>query len=155
MPIHKHLVAFAAAVRADRAANPRIAGDGTKLELLIALTFRTLLQKVLAELGLAAPPAVLPEYDLGGVGRPDPALSHAGQPARAFVELKEPGNNLDTENWRGHDADQFRRFCELPVWALSNDTKLRLFRRGDAIYEADSSPRRRSTLPPLKLAPSG
>ncbi|HEV2300169.1 MAG TPA: hypothetical protein VGR91_01245 [Stellaceae bacterium] len=84
MAIQDLLVQFAAQVRSDRAANPGIAGDGTALELLIAPRFRSLVEAMLAEMG-AVPPAVLPEYRLGGVGRPDLALARAGQPARASL----------------------------------------------------------------------
>ena len=139
MPIPDLLVAFAAAVRADRAANPGIAGDGTALELLIAPRFRSLVEGVFEDMRIV-PPAVLPEYRLGGVGRPDLALARAGQPARAFIELKEPRKPLTPETWRGHDADQFRRFCELPLWGLSNFGSLRLYRRAELIDEAEILP---------------
>lgn len=117
MPVPDLLTDFAAAVRADRAANPRIAGDGTGLELLIAPRFRTLVEAVLPELGIV-PPSVLPEYTRAGVGRPDLAFARPGQPARSFIGLKEPGKALIPQQWRGHDADQFRRFGELPLWGL-------------------------------------
>jgi hypothetical protein len=116
MPIPDLLVTFAAAVRADRAANPRIAGDGTALELLLAPRFRSLVEAALLEMRIVAP-AVLPEYPKGGVGRPDLAFARASQPARAFIELKEPRKQLTPQQWRGHDASQFRRFGELPLWA--------------------------------------
>jgi hypothetical protein len=134
-----HLVAFAVSVRADRAANLGIAGDGTALELLIAPRFRSLVEAIFLELGVV-PPVVLPEYTLGGVGRPDLALARSGQPARAFIELKEPRKLLTPEQWRGHDADQFRRFGELPLWALCNFASLRLYRRTELIDEAEIMP---------------
>jgi len=40
--IRQYIEAFVAQVRADRAAIPGIAGDGTALELLIAPSFQTL-----------------------------------------------------------------------------------------------------------------
>lgn len=55
------LVAFAAEVRAARAANPTVAGDGTALELLIAPRFQRLLEGLLPAL-TAQPLQVLPEY---------------------------------------------------------------------------------------------
>ena len=119
---------FAKSVRLDRRANPGVAGDGTALELLLAPRFHVLLETMLAQL-LARPPRVLPEYRRAGIGRPDLAFAHAAQPARAFVELKEPGKALDPRRWRGHDADQFRRFGELPLWALCNFHTLILYRR--------------------------
>src|SRR3990170_6554356 len=109
MPIKDSIIAFAASVRADRAANPGIAGDGTALELLLAPRFRTLIEAVLPEI-TAMPPAVLPEYERRGVGRPDLAFAQPASPARAFIELKEPRKLLDPGLFRGHDADQFARF---------------------------------------------
>jgi len=125
--------------RADRAANPSIAGDGTALELLIAPRFQVLVEAAFQEMGIV-PPAVLSEYRLGGVGRPDLALARTGQPARAFIELKEPRKLLTPDEWRGHDADQFRRFNELPLWALCNFASLRLYRRAELIDEAEIMP---------------
>jgi N-6 DNA Methylase len=137
--IADHLAAFAASVRADREANPGIAGDGTALELLIAPRFRSLVEAVLNEMEIIAP-VVLPEYNRRGVGRPDLAFARPGQPARAFIELKEPRKLLDTDNWRGHDADQFRRFGELPLWGLSNFVSLHLYRRAELIDQAEILP---------------
>jgi hypothetical protein len=139
VPIADLLVAFTASVRTDRAANPGIAGDGTALELLIAPRFRSLVEAALEEMGIV-PPAVLPEYTRRGVGRPDLAFARAGQPARAFVELKEPRKVLNTGEWRGHDADQFRRFGELPLWALSNFVSMHLYRRSEMIDQAEILP---------------
>ena len=139
MPITELLVVFAASVRTDRAANPGIAGDGTALDLLIAPRLRSLVETALEEMGIV-PPAVLPEYTRRGVGRPDLAFARTGQPARAFIELKEPRKLLDPHSWRGHDADQFRRFGELPLWALSNFASMHLYRRSDLIDEAEILP---------------
>jgi len=136
MPIPDLLMVFAAAVRADRAANPRIAGDGTALELLIAPRFRTLVEAVMPELGIV-PPAVLPEYTHSGIGRPDLVFARAGQPARAFIGLKEPRKPLNPQQWRGHDADQFRRFGELPLWGLCNFASIQLYRRAELVDQAE------------------
>ena len=139
MPFSRLLAEFAASVRADRRANPSIAGDGTALELLIAPRFRTLVEAALPTLGIV-PPAVLSEYAKRGVGRPDLAFAHPGQPARAFIELKEPHKPLEPQRWQGHDRDQFRRFGELPLWDLSNFTAIRLYRRAELIDQADIVP---------------
>lgn len=136
MPIKNAIKVFAAAVRADRAANPGIAGDGVALELLIAPHFKRLLEVVLPELA-AVPPAVLPEYTRRGVGRPDIAFAQPAAPARAFIELKEPNKPLDPDQFRGHDADQFARFSELPIWSLSNFCGIRLYRRGELVDVAE------------------
>jgi hypothetical protein len=58
MSIADALITFAAAVRADRAANPAGAGDGTGLELLIAPKFQALVQTLVAEVS-AAPLRIL------------------------------------------------------------------------------------------------
>jgi len=139
MPITESIIAFAAAVRADRAANPGIGRDGTALELLIAPRFRTLVEEILSEIS-ASPPSVLPEYERRGVGRPDLAFAQPATPARAFIELKEPRKALDPDQWRAHDADQFARFCELPLWALSNFLSIRLYRRNELVDEAEVVP---------------
>jgi hypothetical protein len=139
MSIKDAIKAFSAAVRADRAANPGIAGDGVALELLIAPHFKTLLEAILPEVA-AMPPAVLPEYARRGVGRPDIAFAQTASPARAFIELKEPNKPLDPSLSRGHDADQFARFSELPIWGLSNFCGIRLYQRGELVDVAEIAP---------------
>ena len=90
------LIAFARDVRADRRANNSTAGEGTALELLIAPRFRTLIEDILST-RLPAAPRLLPEYSQAGLGRPDLAFARPGGPARAFIELKEPGKQLNPE----------------------------------------------------------
>jgi hypothetical protein len=139
MAIVDSLVTFASAVRADRAANPGIAGDGTALELLLAPRFRSLIEAVLSEISIS-PPAVLPEYERRGVGRPDLAFARPASPARAFIELKEPRKSLSPDQLRGHDADQFSRFCEFPLWAFSNFVQIHLYRRSEFVDQAEVVP---------------
>lgn len=139
MSIVDSIVEFAAAVRADRAANPETIGEGTALELLLAPRFQALVEAVLPEID-ATPPNVLPEFRRPGVGRPDLALTRQGAPARAFVELKQPGLALDPSKFTGHNADQFDRFCELPLWALCNFTSIQLYRRDAFEAEAEIVP---------------
>jgi hypothetical protein len=141
MAVADSIIAFAAAARADIAANPAIAGDGTATELLLAPRFRSLIETVLPEITIS-PPAVLPEYERRGVGRPDLAFARQASPARAFIELKEPRKAIEPHLLRGHDADQFSRFSELPIWALSNFVSIRLYRRGEIIDQADILPSR-------------
>jgi len=145
MTILDSLIRFARDVRTDRSANPRIGGDGSGLELLIAPRFRTLLEAVLPEIS-ASPPRVIPEYERRGVGRPDLAFAREGQPARAFIELKEPGRSLEPRSLRGHDADQFRRFGDLPLWGFCNFTSIKLFQRDELVDQAE-------ILPPSVLDP--
>ncbi|GGG40566.1 hypothetical protein GCM10010964_30220 [Caldovatus sediminis] len=133
--VHEPLIAYAREVRLDRRANRGGAGDGTGLELLLAPRFKALIEAVLAS-RMPAAPRVLPEYERQGIGRPDIAFARPGAPARAFIELKEPGKPLDPRRLRGHDADQFRRFRELPLWGLCNFHTLHLYRRDALLDEA-------------------
>lgn len=68
------------------------------------------------------------------------AFATAGAPARAFIELKHPGKAIEPRQLTGHDADQFRRFCELPLWALTNAARIRLHRRDELIDSAEIMP---------------
>jgi hypothetical protein len=131
-PIRIAISEFARAVRLDRRANPGVAGDGTALELLIAPRFHTLVEKLLA-LQFPLPPRVLPEYRKGRIGRPDLAIAREAQPARAFIELKQPATELNPRRLRGHDADQFRRFSELPLWGFCNFHTIHLYRRKEIV----------------------
>lgn len=141
------LVKFAAEVRADMRANPRDAGaGGTGLELLIAPRFQALLEGLLPEV-TAAPLRVLPEFQKPGFGRPDIALAQEGQPPRAFIELKAPDKSIMASQLRGHDADQHKRFSELPFWALSNFLSIHFHERGEVVDRAE-------ILPPAALDPS-
>ncbi len=88
----------------------------------------------------AIAPNVLPEFRRPGVGRPDLALVRPGEPARAFVELKQPGLPLDPARFTGHNSEQFARFCELPLWALCNFTSIQLYRRDVLEAEAEVLP---------------
>jgi Type ISP C-terminal specificity domain/N-6 DNA Methylase len=127
MPITDELIRFASAVRADRQANPAIRGEGTGLELLIAPRFQEFLQSVVTDLTVADL-RVLPEYQRQGLGRPDVAFAPPASRPRAFIELKAPDKGIEEHELRGHDLDQYHRFCELPVWALTNFTRIRLLR---------------------------
>ncbi len=115
------------------------------MELLIAPRFQTLVEAILQVVTID-PPSVLPEYQRRGVGRPDIAFVRQGNLARAFIELKEPRNSLDRNHLRGHDADQFTRFSELPLWGYSNFTTLKLYRREQLIDNAE-------ILPPTAIEP--
>ncbi len=146
MPITDALIQFANAVRADRAANPGGAGDGTGLELLIAPKFQALVQTMVAQVS-AAPLRILPEYQKAGLGRPDLAFALPASPARAFIELKAPDKGIEQHQLRGHDLDQFKRFEELPLWALTNFTAIKLFARDKVADQAE-------VLPPAALDPA-
>ena len=139
MTINEAIIRFAAEVRRDRAANPGATGDGTALELLMAPRFQTLVETVLPEV-TATNLTVLPEYRRPGIGRPDLAFVRPGCPARAFIELKQPAVSLNPADFAGHNAEQFERFSELPVWALCNFTSIRLYRRDALEAEAQILP---------------
>jgi hypothetical protein len=128
--LHDALIAYADAIRKDRAATPGIAGDGTGLELLLAPRFQRLMEDTLrVRFGEGAAVRVLPEYRKSGVGRPDLALARPPQPARAFVELKAPDKGLRPTQLRGHDRAQFERFKALPLWGYCNFHTIHLYRR--------------------------
>lgn len=110
-------------------------GDGAGLERLLTPRFHALLETLLQE-HLPQAPRLLAEYAKGGFGRPDLAFAREGQPARAFIELKQPATRLDRRGLRGHDADQYDRFARLPLWALCNFQAIRLNRREELIEEA-------------------
>jgi hypothetical protein len=119
------LIDYAQAVRAARRANAGAATEGTALELLMAPHFQVFVQRCLPANGVQ----VLPEYRRAGIGRPDIAFARAGQPARAFIELKVPMNALSPPQLRGHDRAQFRRFGSLPLWGFCNFHTIHLYER--------------------------
>jgi len=135
MPIREYVEQFVAQVRADRAANPGIAGDGTALELLIAPSFQVLVQATIDEISPRGW-RILPEYRRPGLGRPDLAFALPNSPARAFIELKEPRKSIEPRDLRGHDLDQFERFRELPLWGHTNCSEIRLYRRDALVDQA-------------------
>ena len=121
------LIAYAKRIRELRQAQP------TNLEQALAPAFQQLLEAVLP---LVAAPGltVVPEFATAGIGRPDIALKRAGQPPRAFVELKAPNKPDDPARYRdAHDKRQFERFQSLPVWAVSNFVSLRVYHRSELI----------------------
>lgn len=128
---------YAQEVRADRRANPSLPGEGAGLELLLAPRFKALVEALLAGMfGSGNPgPRVLPEYQKPSIGRPDIAFAREGSPARAFIELKAPEKSLAPAKLKGHDAAQFKRFSELPLWGYCNFHTLHLYRRGERLDE--------------------
>jgi hypothetical protein len=132
---HDHLLRYAADIRRDRRANPAAVSEGTALELLLAPRMQQLLETLVAERHPQGP-RVLPEYRRPGIGRPDIAFKRGGEPARAFIELKQPETSLNPRSLRGHDKDQFRRFAGLPVWGFCNFHIIHLYRRGEIEQQA-------------------
>lgn len=119
------IIEYALRIRELRRAGP------SNLEQALAPAFQRLLESLLPQIS-ANELVVVPEFATPGVGRPDIALKRAGQPARAFVELKAPTKPGDPARYRdAHDKRQFVRFQSLLVWAISNFSSLRVFERGD------------------------
>ena len=121
------LIAYAKRIRELRQAQP------TNLEQALAPAFQQWLEAVLP---LVAAPGltVIPEFATAGIGRPDIALKRAGQPPRAFVELKAPNKPDDPARYKdAHDKRQHERFQSLPVWAVSNFVSLRVYHRSELI----------------------
>ena len=130
------LIAYAKRIRELRQAQP------TNLEQALAPAFQQLLEAVLP---LVAAPGltVVPEFATAGIGRPDIALKRAGQPPRAFVELKAPNKPDDPARYKdAHDKRQHERFQSLPVWAVSNFVSLRVYHRSELIDALEIVPAR-------------
>jgi hypothetical protein len=128
------IIAYALRIRELRRAGP------TNLEQALAPAFQRLLESLLPQIS-ANELVVVPEFATPGVGRPDIALKRAGQPVRAFVELKSPTKPGDPARYRdAHDKRQFVRFQSLPVWAISNFSSLRVFQRDDPIASIEIVP---------------
>ena len=130
------LIAYARRIRELRQAQP------TNLEQALAPAFQQWLEAVLP---LVAAPGltVVPEFATAGIGRPDIALKRAGQPPRAFVELKAPNKPDDPARYKdAHDKRQHERFQSLPVWAVSNFVSLRVYHRSELIDALEIVPAR-------------
>ncbi len=130
----EHIIDYARRVRELRRAGP------SNLEQALAPAFQRLLDDLLPLIS-ANGLSVVAEFATQGIGRPDIALKRAGQPARAFVELKAPTKPGDPTRYRDpHDKQQFERFKSLPVWAISNFSSLRVFRRDEQIDSIEIVP---------------
>ncbi len=137
-PVQSALAAYATAVRNLRGSVP--SADEPAHQPL----FKALLDALLP-LVLGVPPGivVVAEYTMPGVGRPDIALNLGAEPARAHVELKTQGKPVDEEpRGTGHDRNQFRRFCNLPVWAVSDFQRIALWNRNALCKATDLVPKR-------------
>ena len=125
------LKTYARAIRDQRRANPQVS------EPALAPFFQQLLTALLPTIPAVPALTVGAEYVHAGIGRPDISLLRAGQPPRAFVELKAPAKSLDPNRWgQGHDRRQFERFGELAHWGLSNFHEFRLFHRAELVGRA-------------------
>ena len=137
-PIQSALATYAASVRSLRTSVP-LADEPAHQPL-----FKALLDNLLP-LVAGAPSGVVAvaEYKMPGIGRPDIALKLGAEPARAHVELKAQGKKVDEEpGGAGHDKNQFRRFCNLPVWAVSDFQRLALWNRDEMREVTDLVPKR-------------
>lgn len=137
-PIQSALAAYATNVRALRVSVP--SADEPAHQPL----FKALLDALLGQVpGVPSGILAVAEYIMPGVGRPDIALKLGGQPARAHVELKAQGKPVDEEpRGAGHDRNQFRRFCNLPVWAISDCQRIALWNRSALCEATDLVPKR-------------
>lgn len=137
-PLQSALATYATAVRSLRASVP--SADEPAHQPL----FKALLDSLLPLIP-GAPPGIVAvaEYTMPGVGRPDIALKLGAEPARAHVELKSQGKTVDEEpRGVGHDRNQFRRFCNLPVWAVSDFQRIALWNRNLMCGVTDVVPKR-------------
>ncbi len=133
--IHNHLKHYAKRIRDQLRAN----ADAS--EPALAPVFQELIASLLPLLPAVPPLTVSPEFNKPGIGRPDIALIRAGQPPRAFVELKAPAKPADPERWTGaHDKRQYERLKELAHWSSSNFADFHLFGRDSALGSASIVP---------------
>ena len=133
--IRNHLKAYARRIREQLRANPEA------IEPALAPAFQELVQSLLPHLPAVPQLTVSPEYNQRGVGRPDIALVRAGQPPRAFIELKAPAKSADPRRWRTpHDKRQHERLQELAHWASCNFAAFHLFHRKDEQGRAEIVP---------------
>ncbi|WP_295633981.1 hypothetical protein, partial [Novosphingobium sp.] len=131
------LKTYAREVRQQRRAHPATS------EPALAPHFQRLVADLLPLLPAAPQLTVVPEFNNPGVGRPDIALKRAGQPARAFIELKAPAKSANPDRWRdAHDKRQYERLKELAAWAACNFADFRLYERDDLQGEAGIVPAR-------------
>lgn len=107
----------------------------------LAPDFQRLVEDLLPTLAAVAPLTVSPEFNKPGVGRPDIALIRAGQPPRAFIELKASAKSADPDRWRdAHDKRQYERLKELAAWSASNFVDFHLFARAESLGSATIVP---------------
>jgi hypothetical protein len=140
--IRKSLKVYAKTVRGDLAANPPAGGEGATVEPMLHDRFRTLIEDLLPLIFSKATttlPNVSVEWREDSIGRPDIAFSRAGL-ARSFVELKAPDKSISPKKLKGHDKEQFARFANLPIWALSNFHEITLYARDEPQIEAKILP---------------
>lgn len=140
--IRQSLKSYAKAIRGDFAANPPAGGDGANVEPMLHDRFRSLVEQLLPEIFSHATttlPNVSVEWRKDSIGRPDIAFSRAGL-ARSFVELKAPDKSILPRRLGGHDKEQFARFSNLPIWALSNFHEITLYARDEPKIEAKVLP---------------
>ena len=118
------LKSYARTIRDKLRANPATPETG------LAPTFQQLIEKLLPTLPAIEEFTVSPEYNKGGVGRPDIALIKHGELPRAFIELKAPAKPSDPKKWSTpHDKRQYERLQELAHWSASNFAEFYLFER--------------------------
>lgn len=130
--VREHLKRYANRIREQLRANAAVS------EPALAPAFQELVERLLPLLP-AVPErlTVSPEFNRPGVGRPDIAFIRAGQPPRAFVELKAPSKDADPQRWRiPHDRRQFERLKELAHWSACNFAEFHLFGREDRLGRA-------------------
>ncbi len=131
------IVNYARRIRELRQAHPDIS------EPALAPTFQRLLEDLLPDLLIPIGLEVIPEYQHGGIGRPDIALKRPGEPARAFVELKSLDKPAAPGRWRlAHDRRQYERLKSLAIWGTANFEHFCLLERDDLVDTAVIAPKR-------------
>lgn len=134
---NQYFVDYARRIRNLRQTHPDIS------EPALAPTFQRLVEDLLPSLLVSAGLEVVPEFQNPGIGRPDIALKRAGQPARAFIELKSQDKSAIPSRWRlAHDKRQYERLKSLKLWAAANFEQFSLLERDDLVSTTTIVPRR-------------
>ena len=66
------------------------------------------------------------------LGRPDYAV-HLNRLLAGYVELKAPGVGANAKRFRGHNQDQFKRFCAIPNILYTDGNEWALYRDGELV----------------------
>jgi len=72
------------------------------------------------------------ESAVGRIGRPDYAVESDGL-LIGYIELKEPEKGANTTRYKGHDADQWSRFKDLPNILYTSANEWALYRDGELV----------------------
>lgn len=123
--ISEHLVTFANAVR-EKFTSVLVGQPEDQLKNPI----ENLVRSLGAQFGRAL--NVVTEATAEDIGRPDMAVAVGGALA-GHIELKKPGTGADPTRFTGHNAQQWRKFQELPNLIYTDGNTWALYRSGQRV----------------------